>query len=73
VGDGWLVECQPLWDESQKSWFSIPNIPQIVESLMQAYDRGQVVSDKALAFAENYRAEKVWKDYWIPTLNKLLK
>jgi len=40
---------------------------------MQAYDRGQVVSDKALAFAEGYRAEKVWQDYWIPTLGKLLK
>jgi hypothetical protein len=73
VGDGWLVDCQPLWDDAQKSWFSIPNIPHIVDALTQAYSRGQGVSEKALAFAEDYRAEKVWQEYWIPTFNKLLK
>jgi glycosyltransferase involved in cell wall biosynthesis len=73
VGDGWLIDCQPLWDDSQKSWFSVPNVPHIVDALMQAYERGQGVSEKALAFAEDYRAEKVWQEYWIPTLNKLLK
>lgn len=73
VGDGWLVECQPLWDDSQKSWFSIPSIPQIVESLVKAYEARGAKSKQALDFAENYRAEKVWQDYWIPTLKKLLK
>ena len=73
VGDGWLIDCQPLWDDAQKSWFSVPNIPHIVDALTQAYSRGRGVSEKALAFAEDYRAEKVWREYWIPTLNKLLK
>ena len=51
VGDGWAVECQPLWDDAQKSWFSVPSIPQTVEALMQAYARGRGQSVKALEFA----------------------
>lgn len=73
VGDGWLVECQPLWDEAQKSWFSVPSIPQTVASLTEAYANGRGRSEKALLFAEAYDAEYVYQTHWLPVLTKLLK
>jgi glycosyltransferase involved in cell wall biosynthesis len=73
VGDGWLVECQPLWDEAQKSWFSIPNIPQTVAALEEAYARPRGTSQKALDFAAEYDAETVYQKYWLPALAQILK
>jgi glycosyltransferase involved in cell wall biosynthesis len=73
VGDGWLVDCQPIWDEAQKSWFSIPNIPQIVASLEEAYAMPRGKSEKALEFAKQFNAETVYRKYWLPALDKLLK
>jgi glycosyltransferase involved in cell wall biosynthesis len=73
VGDGWLVECQPLWDEAQKSWFSVPNIPQVVAALQAAYERPREKSAKAIEFAAGFGAEKVWQEYWLPVLRKILK
>jgi hypothetical protein len=72
-GDGWLVECQPLWDDAQRSWFSVPNIPQIVAALSQAYESPRGKSDKAIQFAEGYGAEHVWQKYWLPALAQILK
>ena len=72
-GDGWLVECQPLWDEPQKSWFSVPNIPQTVAALNAAYESPRGKSQKAIDFAEGYGAEHVWQTYWLPALAKILK
>lgn len=73
VGDGWLVECQPLWDEAQKSWFSVPNVPQMVSALQAAYERPRGRSEKALEFAKGFNAEHVWQEFWQPVLKKLLK
>lgn len=73
VGDGWLVECQPLWDEAQRSWFSIPNIPQTVASLNEVYVRPRGVSQGAIEFAKGFGAEHVWQEFWLPALSKILK
>ena len=73
VGDGWVVDCQPLWDEAQKSWFSIPSIPQTVAALAEAYKRGRGRSQAALDFAADYGAEVVYQKYWLPVLKKILK
>ena len=73
VGDGWVVDCQPLWDEAQKSWFSIPSIPQTVAALEEAYGLPRGKSDKAIEFAKAYGAEAIWQKYWLPVLAKLLK
>jgi len=62
-----------LWDEAQKSWFSVPNIPQTVAALQAAYDRPRGKSQKAIDFAEGFGAEKVWQEYWQPVLTKILK
>lgn len=72
-GDGWLVECQPLWDEAQKSWFSVPNVPQTIRALEEAYARPRGKSQKALDFAADYAAETVWQRDWQPVLKKILK
>jgi glycosyltransferase involved in cell wall biosynthesis len=73
VGDGWLIECQPLWDEAQRSWFSVPNIPQIVRALNEAHEQPRGKSEKALEFAKGYGAEHVWQEYWLPALAQILK
>jgi len=72
-GDGWLVECQPLWDEAQRSWFSVPNIPQTVAALNAAFERPRGKSAEALEFAKGYGAEHVWQEYWLPALAQILK
>jgi len=73
VGEGWLVEGQPLWDHHQRAWFNVPNVNSIVDALEQAYKRGHGVSVKALEFAKGYDADAVYEAYWKPVLAKLLK
>ena len=73
VGDGWVVNCQPLWDEAQKAWFNIPNIPEIVAALEEAYAAPRGKSEQAIEFAKQYDAETVYRKYWLPALDKLLK
>jgi len=71
VGDGWLVEGQPLWDAPQSSWFNTPKVPGIVDALEQAYQRGQGRSKKAQDFAKAYNADTVFEQYWKPALRVL--
>ena len=71
MGDGWLVEGQPLWDAPQSSWFNTPRVPGIVDALEQAYQRGQGTSEKAVEFASGYNADYVFNKYWKPALRVL--
>lgn len=73
VGDGVAVACQPLWDEAQKAWFAVPSIPEIVKALEIRYRMPRQRSQRALEFASQYRAETVYKKYWLPVLKKILK
>jgi hypothetical protein len=73
VGDGWLVEGQPLWDNAQKSWFNVPSIPGIVDALNKAYKADRGPSAKALEFAKQFDADAVYEAHWKPVLAKLLK
>ena len=73
VGDGWLVEGQPLWDNAQKSWFNVPSIPGIVDALNKAYKADRGPSSKALEFAKQFDADAVYEAHWKPVLAKLLK
>jgi len=72
VGDGWLIEGQPLWDAPQKSWFNIPSVPMIIDALEQAYNRGRKVSEKAVEFAKQYDADTVFENNWKPALSGIL-
>jgi glycosyltransferase involved in cell wall biosynthesis len=73
VGDGWLVGGQPLYDNTQQSFFTIPSVPLIVQALEQAYERGKGKSDKAIEFAQQFDHDVVWEKNWRPALKKLLK
>lgn len=71
LGDGWLVEGQPVWDHSQRSWWTTPSIPQIIEALEEAYQRPRERSAKAIAFAKQYDADVVFDRYWRPIMDVL--
>lgn len=68
-GDGWKIGGQPYWDAPQKSWFHIPSVPEIVDALVQSYNRGRGTSQKALDFAKQYDADFVFDTQWKPTLD----
>jgi glycosyltransferase involved in cell wall biosynthesis len=72
VGDGWIVDGQPLWDHHQRSWFNVPGVPGIVAALEEAYARPRGKSEKALEFAKDYRADVVYETHWKPVLKKIL-
>jgi glycosyltransferase involved in cell wall biosynthesis len=73
VGDGWVVSGQPLYDPAQHSFWTVPSVPEIFTALEEAYKRGKGKSDKAIEFASAFDHEKVWQNYWMPVLRKLLK
>lgn len=70
---GWLVNGQPWWDHSGASWFFMPYVPSIIECLEAAYAErdNQERKDKAVAFAQQYDADKIVADYWLPALEQL--
>jgi hypothetical protein len=46
-------------------------VPSIVEALIEAYEAPRGVSDQAVAFADQYRADKVYDAYWKPIMKEL--
>ena len=70
-GDGWKIGGQPYWDAPQKSWFHIPSVPEIVDALVQSYNRGRGTSQKAVDFAKQYDADFVFDTQWKPTLDSI--
>lgn len=72
VGDGWKVSGQPLWDAPQRAWFMTPSVDGIVNALEEAYYRNRGRSAKAIEFAAEYDADRVYSKYWIPALTTLL-
>ena len=70
-GSGWRVPVQPYWDADQTSWFGIPNIQGIVLALEAAYESDRGVSNNAVAFGEQYHADRVFDEYWVPILERM--
>jgi hypothetical protein len=73
VGDGWLVEGQPFWNSTQAAWLHMPSVPSIVESLDAAYQRGKGTSEKAVDFAQQFNADKVFNESWKPLVDNYIK
>jgi len=69
--DSFLVNGQPFWDAGQSTWFNIPNVQAIADSLEQAYQRGRREFPDTIAFAREYDADKVYKESWRPLIKKL--
>lgn len=67
-GSGWLVDCQPYWDHSQRSWFHMPYVREIIAGLEEAYKGSVDASDAAITFAKQYEADHVFRTYWEPIL-----
>jgi uncharacterized phage-associated protein len=72
-GDGYLIGGQPLWDAPQKAWFHLPSVPEIIDALEQAYNKGRVKSEKAVEFAKQYNADFVFQTQWKPTLDSIFQ
>ena len=71
--DSYLVAGQPFWDEAQMAWCSVPIISSIVEALRQAHEaRTPEKSQQCIDFAKEFDVEKIWKEKWIPLLEKEL-
>jgi glycosyltransferase involved in cell wall biosynthesis len=75
-GAGWLVGGDPWWDEAQHSFGLVPDVETIVEALESAYiwrmERAGH-SDHAVEFAQQYDADRVTEEYWVPALEALAK
>jgi glycosyltransferase involved in cell wall biosynthesis len=74
VGPGWLVEGDPWWDALQESFFFMPHIEAVRERLDGAYGAAgdTRLRDEAWEFAQDYDANRVATEYWVPTLDGLL-
>ena len=71
VGDGWIVDGQPWWDEMQRAWFNVPFVSSIVDALEEAYRQGHGRSAKAERFVkDNYDADAVYAKFWRPMLER---
>lgn len=73
VGDGWLVEGQPFWNSTQGAWLHMPSVSSIVDCLNQAYNRPRKVSQKAIDFAAQFDADKIYEESWRPLVNSYLQ
>ena len=74
VGDGWVIDGQPLWDPFQNSWFFTPHIAMIVRALEEAYQRERrATSAEAVDFAAAYDADRVFAEYWRPVMETLAR
>lgn len=69
--DSFLVNGQPFWDSGQHTWFNIPNVQAIVDSLEQAYQRGKKSFPDTISFAKNYDADKIYSEKWKPFLESM--
>lgn len=67
-GHGWLVDCQPSWDNAQSSFFHTPYIRDIVQALTESYEARQAVHTESVTFAQTYNADTVFKNHWEPAM-----
>lgn len=72
LGDGWLVDGQPFWNSTQNAWLHMPSVPSIVSALNEAYARGKGTSQKAVDFAAQFDADKVYDELWRPLIRSYL-
>jgi len=70
---GWLVQGDPWKDDTQESFFTIPQVAGITAALEAAYQarHNQVLRAAAVEFAERYDADLVTERFWAPALEAL--
>jgi len=68
---GYTVPVQRVWDEYQASFFAIPSVPHIVESLVAAYEEtkaGRVDRGAVSAAMTRYDQTKLYEASWKPLI-----
>jgi glycosyltransferase involved in cell wall biosynthesis len=76
---GWLIDINPDYDLEwlpMSTWWARPSIRGIDAAMEVAYrswENGSItqVGESAHRGAQEYSWDRVWKDYWIPILDKL--
>lgn len=68
VGEGWIVDGQPLWDPFQNAWFFSPRVDEIVYALEQAYAAPAGPSAGCLEHMKAYAADHVYETHWRPAM-----
>lgn len=72
VGAGWLVDGQPMWDQSQGCAAFCPYVDDIVAKLTEAYEADlPAMQSQAIEFAQGYDADRIYDTYWRPFLASL--
>lgn len=71
VGEGWLVDGQPMWDPMQASWWMVPSVTSTIQALEKAYAADRGPSQAQIAHAAKYDADYVFANYWRPVLDAL--
>lgn len=77
VGAGWLVDGQPEWDPAQHASYVVPLVSSVWARLEEAYRtlgvEGAAVEwgAKAVGFAAQYDADRVFDEFWVPFLASL--
>lgn len=71
VGEGWMVEGQPMWDPMQGSWWMVPSVGSTIEALEKAYAAPRGPSQAQITHAAKYDADYVFNNQWKPILKAL--
>lgn len=69
---GLAVNGQPIWHPGLDSEFCVPNVQEIVKALENAYEMPRGVNAEALEWSKNFDIDHVWKNHWMPLLEKVL-
>lgn len=72
-GAGWKVGGERWYDAGHGAFFMRPSPKQIAAAMNHAYDAGDSMKAKAVAFAANYDADLITQDYWKPILEDLTR
>ncbi len=71
-GGGWLVPCEPEWDEHQLSWWGKVRVSDLLATMEKAYHVSDRVRREAREFVvANYDADDITERYWKPVLFEL--
>lgn len=71
-GGGWMVPCNRIWDETQKSWWGLVTVDGVHTAMEKAFQSGAKPGKQAREFVvENYDLDDVMGRYWKPALDTL--
>ena len=76
AGAGWKVKGQEFYNPYHRSWWTRPNVDEIVKAYEKAYQEAGGVKakerrERAVQFAAGYESNVVFGKYWMPVLSKV--